>query len=162
MKRTAIILTLFLITTFLTSCGQTTNSKHERVANNPNDRATDIDVAQSQKWQLPEESAGIDSIARTLISIFDHADIVALGESHGHFTMDLNLWISMINNPAFRKKVRSIVVEFGSTTEQVTLDRYIRGESVSKAQLDQVWKTTTQAPNGVWDSPIYMEFFAAV
>jgi hypothetical protein len=76
--------------------------------------------------------------------------------------MDLNLWISMVDNPAFRNKVRSIVVEFGSTTEQLTLDRYIRGENVSKAQLEQVWKTTTQASNGVWDSPNYMEFFAAV
>ena len=58
--------------------------------------------------------------------------------------------------------MRSIVVEFGSTTEQVTLDRYIQGENVSKAQLEQVWKSTTQARNGVWDSPIYAEFFAAV
>jgi hypothetical protein len=56
-------------------------------------------------------------------------------------------------------KVRSVVVEFGSTSEQSILDRYIRGENVSKAQLEQVWKTTT---NGVWDSPIYADFFAAV
>jgi hypothetical protein len=58
--------------------------------------------------------------------------------------------------------VRSIVVEFASTTEQPTLDRYIRGESVSRAQLEQVWKTTTQVANKVWDDPIYLEFFAAV
>jgi len=158
MKRTALTLTLFLVTTFLISCGQASNSRQVKAAKNPNDKTKDIEVG----LHLPKESAGIDSIARTLISVFDHADIVALGESHGHFTMDLNLWISMIRNPAFRKKVRSIVVEFGSTTEQVTLDRYIRGETISKAQLDQVWRTTTQAPNGVWDSPIYMEFFAAV
>lgn len=54
------------------------------------------------------------------------------------------------------------MVEFGSTTEQSTLDRYIRGENVSAAQLKEVWKTTTQAANGVWDSPIYADFFAAV
>jgi hypothetical protein len=58
--------------------------------------------------------------------------------------------------------VRSIVVEFGSTTAQSTLDRYIRGENVSPAQLAQVWKTTTQAFNGLGDSPIYANFFAAV
>ena len=41
----------------------------------------------------------------------------------------------------------------------------IRGENVSRAQLEQAWKTTTQAANGVWDSPIYADyadFFAAV
>jgi len=153
-----ITLVIFLVTTFLISCGQKTNSGYGKVANNPNDTTKDIEV----ELHLAKESAGIDSIASTLISVFDHADIVALGESHGHFTMDLTLWISMVRNPAFRKKVRSIVVEFGSTSEQSTLDHYIRGENVSKAQLEQVWKTTTQASTGVWDSPIYMEFFAAV
>jgi hypothetical protein len=144
---------IFLVTTFLTSCGQTTNSAYRKVA-----MLKDIEVG----LNLPRESAGIDSIASTLISVFDHADIVALGESHGHFAMDLNLWIAMVRNPTFREKVKFIAVEFGSTKEQSTLDRYIRGENVSKAQLEQVWKTTTQASNGVWDSPIYMEFFAAV
>src|SRR5436190_15003770 len=152
------ILAIFFVTAFLASCGQTTNSGHGKVTNNPNDTIRDIEV----ELHLPEESAGIDSIASTLISVFDHADIVALGESHGHFAMDLNLWITMVRNPAFRKKVRSIVVEFGSTTEQSTLDRYIRGENVSRAQLEQVWKTTTQAGNGVWDSPVYADFFASV
>ena len=31
----------------------------------------------------PDESAGLDGIVQTLISAFDHADIVALGEAHG-------------------------------------------------------------------------------
>ena len=44
----------------------------------------------------------------------------------------------------FAKKVRSVVVEFGSTTEQPALDRNIRGENGSRAQLEQVWKTTTR------------------
>ena len=114
------------------------------------------------KVRLPDESAGIDGIVRTLISAFDQADIVALGEAHGRFRQESDLRIALVHNPDFAKKVRSIVVEFGSTTEQSTLDRYIRGENVSPDQLAQVWKTTTQAPNGLWDSPIYPEFFAAV
>jgi hypothetical protein len=93
---------------------------------------------------------------------FDHVDIVALGEAHGRFRLDSELRIAVVRHPDFAKKVRSVVVEFGSTTEQSTLDRYIRGENVSRAQLEQVWKTTTQAGNGVWDSPIYADFFAAV
>jgi len=113
-------------------------------------------------FHLPDETTGLDAIARTLISAFDQVDIVALGEAHGRFRLDSELRIAIVRHPDFAKKVRSIVVEFGSTTEQSTLDRYIRGENVSRAQLEQVWKTTTQAPNGVWDLPVYPDFFAAV
>src|SRR5258708_1859052 len=112
--------------------------------------------------RLPDETAGVDAISRTLISAFDQVDIVALGEWHGRIRLDSDLRIAMVRHPDFAKKVRSIVVEFGSTTEQATLDRYIRGENVSRAQLEQVWKTTTQANNGIWDQPIYADFFAAV
>lgn len=56
--------------------------------------------------------------------------------------------------------MRFIVVEFGSTAEQSTLDRYIRGDNVPRAQLERVWKTTSQP--AVWESPVYVEFFAAV
>src|SRR5215468_2130770 len=118
-------------------------------------------LAQQPKVRLPDESTGIDGMARTLASAFDQADIVALGEAHRR-KLDSDLRIAVVRNPDFAKKVQSIVVEFGSTTEQSTLDRYIRGEDVSRAQLEQVWKTTTQAANGIWDDPIYADFFTAV
>jgi hypothetical protein len=118
-------------------------------------------LGQPPKLRLPDEAAGLDGIARTLVSAFDQADIVALGEAHGR-RPDSDLRIALVRHPDFAKKVRSIVVEFGSTTEQSTLDRYIRGENISPAQLAQVWKTTTQAAHGVWDSPVYADFFAAV
>ena len=88
-----------------------------------------------------------------MISAFDQVDIVALGEAHGRFRLDSELRIAVVRHPNFAKKVRSIVVEFGSTTEQSTLDRYIRGENVSRAQLEQVWKTTTQAPTASGTNP---------
>jgi hypothetical protein len=118
-------------------------------------------LAQPPEVRLPDESTGIDGIARTLVSVFDQADIIALGETH-QWRLDTDLRIAIVRHPDFAKNVRSIVVEFGSTTEQPTLDRYIRGENVSRAELEQVWKTTTQAANGVWDSPVYAEFLAAV
>jgi heme-binding uptake protein ChaN (Tiki superfamily) len=118
-------------------------------------------TAQTPNLRLPDESIGIDGIVRTLISVFDNADIVALGEAHQR-QLDSDLRIALVRHPDFAKKVRFIVVEFASTTEQPTLDRYIRGENVSRAQLEEVWKTTTQAANGVWDHPIYADFLAAV
>jgi hypothetical protein len=131
------------------------------VTNEPLVRVESPQVAARPTVRLPEETAGLDAIVRMLISAFDHVDVVALGEWHGHISLDSDLRIALIRHPDFVKKVRSIVVEFATSTEQATLDRYLRGENVSRAQLASVWKTTTQGPNA-WDSPIYSNFFAAV
>ena len=128
---------------------------------NQSSRAQSVQSEAQAKLRLPDEVAGLDSIVRTLISAFDHVDIVALGEWHGRIKLDSDLRIALVRHPDFARTVRSIVVEFASTTAQSTLDRYLRGENVSRAQLEQVWKTTTQAPDA-WDSPIYSDFFAAV
>ena len=117
--------------------------------------------AATPNLRLPDESAGLDVIVQTLISVFDQTDILALGEVHGR-RVDSDLRIALVRHPDFAKKVRSIVVEFGSTTEQATLDKYIRGENVSPDQLAQVWKTTTQPGPKIAENPIYADFFAAV
>jgi hypothetical protein len=124
-------------------------------------RAQSPQIATTSKMRLPDESAGIDGIARTLISAFDQVDIIALGEAHGR-KLDSDLRIAVVRHPDFAKKVRSIVVEFGSTTEQSTLDRYIRGDNVSPAQLSQVWKTTTPPGPEIGENPVYAAFFAAL
>src|SRR5262245_47851318 len=62
--------------------------------------------------RLPDESSGIDGIAQTLVSAFDQADILALGEAHGR-KLDSDLRIAVVGHPEFAKKVRTIVVEFG-------------------------------------------------
>lgn len=109
---------------------------------------------------MADETAGFGPIAQTLISVFDHADIVALGDNHGR-RLDSDARISLVRHPDFAKKVRFIVVEFASTAQQSILDRYIGGQAVPLAELQQVWKTTTQT-SGVWDSPVYADFLAAV
>ncbi|MFI5385439.1 MAG: hypothetical protein ACHQ50_04885 [Fimbriimonadales bacterium] len=119
-----------------------------------------IHPGQAPSVRLPDESEGIAGVVRTLISAFDQVDIVGLGEDH-ESKEGSDLRIALVRHPDFAKKVRSIVVEFGSTTSQSTLDRYIRGENVPRAQLEQVWKTTTQGAD-TWTTPIYPAFFAAV
>jgi hypothetical protein len=115
-------------------------------------------LGQPRNLRLPDETAGVDAIAQALVSVFDQADIVALGEEH-EWKPDSDLRIALVRHPDFAKKVRSIVVEFASTSHQSTLDRYIRGEDVPRAELEQVWKTTQVGGGG---SPIYPAFFAAV
>src|SRR5204862_1954464 len=111
--------------------------------------------------RLPEEAAGPDAIVRALVDAFDQVDVVALGEAHLR-RVDSDLRIALVRHPGFAKKVRFIVIECASTTEQSTLDRYIRGENVAKTELEQVWKTTTHATNGLCDAPVYTDFLAAV
>lgn len=119
-----------------------------------------VQSAAPLKLRLPDEAAGLDGIVRTLISAFDQADIVALGEDHGQ-KLDSDVRIAMVRHPDFAKKVRFIVVECASTAQQPTLDRYIRGEDVQIIELERVWKTTTGS-FGVCQSPVYADFLAAV
>src|SRR4029434_997837 len=52
----------------------------------------------------------------------------------------------------------------GRTSEQTTLGLYIRGENVSKAQFEQVWKKLSPGNIGdlVSENSIYTDFFAAI
>jgi len=122
---------------------------------------TTLAAAQASGVRLPAETAGREQVARTLVAAFDQVDVVALGEDHGQ-QRDSDLRIAIVRHPDFARKVRAIVVEFGSTTEQATLDRYIRGETVPRAQLEQVWKTTTRAHFGELDSRFFIDFFNTV
>jgi hypothetical protein len=133
-----------------------------RVSSEPIIRAQSAQRAAPPKVRLPDEAGGIDGIIGALISVYDQFDVVALGERHAQ-RPDSDLRIALIRHPDFAKKVRTIVVEWGSTMEQSTLDRYIRGENVPRAQLEQVWKKLS--PGNIGDlanSPMYTDFFAAV
>jgi len=70
------------------------------VANESFIRAQSPQIAAPAKVRLPDESTGIDEIARTLISAFDQFDIVALGEAHRR-KPDSDLRIAVIRHPDF-------------------------------------------------------------
>ena len=111
---------------------------------------------------VPREAVGLDAIAGALIAAYDHADVVTLGEWHGRISLDADLRLALLRHPDFAKRVRSIVIECASVTEQPTLDRYIRGEDVPRAQLERVWKATSDTTNGFCDAPAYPAFLSAV
>jgi hypothetical protein len=133
------------------------------ISSEPVIRAQSAQRAAPPKVRLPDEAVGIDGIVAALISVYDQFDVVALGEAHGR-RPDSDLRIALVRHPDFAKKVRTIVVEWGSTSEQTTLDRYIRGENVSKAQFEQVWKKLSPGNIGdlVSENSIYTDLFAAV
>ena len=108
---------------------------------------------------LPDETAGIDNVARTLVSTFDQVDVLALADTHQR-KIDSELRLGIVRDPDFARKAHFIMVEFANTADQPILDRYINGEDVPLADLRQIWRNS--CCGDTWDSPVYAEFLAAV
>ena len=97
-------------------------------------------------------------IAEGVLSLFDEADMVCLGERHGR-QQDFELWLSLFRHPEFYKKVNAISVEFANATHQRLMDRFlVEGEDVPLAEFRWVWRDTGYR---TWDAPIYEKFFLA-
>ncbi|MEW5975067.1 MAG: hypothetical protein AB1898_04570 [Acidobacteriota bacterium] len=95
-----------------------------------------------------------------ILSAFEEHSIVAVGEGH-RLEQDKTFLLSLIARPGFAAKVDDIVVEFGNSLHQPTLDRYMAGRAVPLTELRRVWADTTVV-NGLWHAPVYERFFAAV
>lgn len=111
--------------------------------------AATLILAQPQAACFAYENSGFEKVIPTLISTFDHADVLALGEDHGR-QFDSHLRIGLVRHSDFAKKVHLIMVEFAATAQQPILDRYIRGEDVPISET------------GVWEAPVYTNFLMAV
>lgn len=108
----------------------------------------------------PPKAVPIDAISGILAAFQNH-QIVALGEGlHGN-EQGHAFRLALIRDPRFPTVVSDIVVEFGNARYQTIMDRFVRGDAVSHSELRKVWQDTT-APNPLFDSPIYEEFFRAV
>jgi len=99
--------------------------------------------------------------ADAIIKAFEKYDIVALSEGNHNNEQGHEFRLSLINHPQFSSVVNDIVVEFGSSSYQDVIDRFVNGEDVPLNELQKVWQNTTQI-HPVWDVPIYEAFFRAV
>jgi hypothetical protein len=96
-----------------------------------------------------------------ILDAFRSHFVVALGEGlHGN-EQGHAFRLALIRDPRFAATVNDIVVECGNAKYQELMDRFVRGDEVPYETLRQVWQNTTQI-SGVWDRPIYEEFFRAV
>ena len=87
-------------------------------------------------------------------------DVVAIGETH-RSQREHAVLRALIADPRLPDLVDDIAVEFGTSNQQAVMDRYINGEDVATADLRRVWTETTQQ-SGVWNAPMYAQFFEAV
>jgi hypothetical protein len=125
-----------------------------------------VSVASSAQAQQPTYEPAetirvrLKPILDGLLSAWDKYDVVCLGEDHGSKN-DSDLRIALVQQPDFARKVKVIIVESASVSQQPLLDRFIvDGESMTRDQLRPVWGDAHSSE--VWDSPIYEAFFRAV
>ncbi len=104
------------------------------------------------------DSGTLERMVEDVIALFDQADVIALGESHGS-KLDSDFRIALVRHPDFGRVVDVIVVEFANAHRQDVLDRFISGEAVPSSELVRIWRDTGYA---AWESPIYEAFLIAV
>ena len=73
----------------------------------------------------------------------------------------MDFYAAVVRDPRFARDVRNLVVEFGASSQQQVIDRYVAGETVPYAELRKVWNDTVG-----WAPPPalvgFAKFFAAV
>jgi len=118
-------------------------------------------LGRAEGQTAPSASSALRPVAASdaMIKAFDKYPIVALGDAHDCPEV-YEFITSLVKNPDFPNKVNDIVVEFGNALYQDVIDRYVSGNDVSPAELNQVWRNTTQIL--VWDAPVYEQFFATI
>jgi hypothetical protein len=78
-----------------------------------------------------------------ILAAFDKYEVVGMSEAHRMKDVD-DFILTLIRTPAFSQKVNDIIVECGNSLYQPILDRYIAGENVPFADVEKVWRNTTQ------------------
>src|SRR5690606_23083388 len=72
-----------------------------------------------------------------------------------------DFYSAVVRDPRFARDVRNLVVEFGASSQQHVIDRYLAGETVPYVERRKVWNDTVG-----WVPPPAMvglvKFFAAV
>lgn len=106
----------------------------------------------------PRLAMPVDPV-EAIIQEFETHDFVAIVV--GGYDEEHEVLHTLLNTPAFSSIVDVIVVEFGGSRHQDTIDTFTSGGSVPYAELEKVWQQTTQ-PHHVSDPPVYGAFFRAV
>ena len=86
-------------------------------------------------------------------------DIVMFGEIHGN-KQEYEWLRSLVLTPEFADHVDDIVMEFGNSLYQKSVDRYVSGEDVPFEQVQKAWLNTVGAIGP--PSPVYASLYLAV
>jgi hypothetical protein len=123
-------------------------------------RPTASPVPTSSATETEPIESGASLSLPPLIDALRDGRVVALGEWHGR-SDEHRFFTEVLREPNVRSILDSVVVEFGAAPEQDVVDRYVAGDDVPHTELRKIWTTTTQQ-SGVWDAPVYRQFFETV
>ena len=107
-----------------------------------------------------DKAKDFKKVNKDIIALFDEYPLVAIGEGFHNSALTAEWLESIIHEEDFPKKVRNIVVEFGTSKYQSTMDDFVKGKDVPDSLLKKCWRNTTQL--FVWDNPIYEKFFREI
>ncbi len=96
---------------------------------------------------------------QAMIQAISVHQIVMFGETHGN-KQEYEWLCKLVKTPAFADRVDDIVVEFGNSLYQKTVDRYIAGEDIPQTQVEKAWRNMIGSVGPV--SPVYGSFYEAV
>jgi hypothetical protein len=94
-----------------------------------------------------------------ILTEFATHPLVAIGEAHRNQQVH-DFIVTLVSHPRFAQVVDDVVVEFGATRHQATIDRFVSGETVPVQDLRAVWRDTVNIL--VWDAPVYERFFRTI
>jgi hypothetical protein len=95
----------------------------------------------------------------SMIQAFNDHDVVMFGELHGN-QQEYEWLCRLVRTPEFADRVDDIVVEFGNSLYQPTVDRYIAGDDVPADQVQIAWRNMIASVPPV--SPVYGWFYQAI
>ena len=100
-----------------------------------------------------------EDASKAMAHLFQTHDIVLFGEVHG--SKQEYAWLcQLVNSNEFDDRVDDIVVEFGNSLYQDTVDRYVAGEDVPFEQVQNAWRNMIASVGPV--SPVYGSLYQAV
>ncbi len=101
----------------------------------------------------------LEPATAAVLEAFRTHDVVMLGEGHGN-KQEYEWLRSLIATPAFADRVDDIVMEFGNSLYQKSVDRYTAGEDVPLEDVQRAWRDTVAAVGP--PSPVYASVYQAV
>lgn len=88
-----------------------------------------------------QESPRPENATKAVVRAFQTHDIVMLGEFHGN--KQLYEWLrQLVATPAFADRVDDIVMEFGNSLYQKSVDEYVSGKNVPIEKVERAWRNT--------------------
>jgi hypothetical protein len=108
---------------------------------------------------VPSGQAQVEDASTAMIHLFQTHQIVMFGETHGN-KQEYEWLCKLVKTTGFADNVDDIVVEFGNSLYQKSVDRYIAGENVPIEQVQKAWRNMIGAVGPV--SPVYAWLYKAV